>query len=105
MPREVSKPMFGYCNKCEDVWKITDSSKLPSWRAHIESSHEKPLDLLCQTCNRIFPRLRELKAHKCYQLSGVEEPVDYEFLKENDPLVKHLKGLPLSTIHEICVSL
>ena len=96
--------MFGYCNKCDDVWIINDTTKLPSWRAHIESSHEKALDLECKTCHRTFPRLRHLKAHQCYQLSGVDDAVDYEFLKDNDPLVKHLKGLSLSAVHEICVS-
>lgn len=40
----------------------------------------------------------------CSQLSGVDEPVEYEFLNENDPLVKRIRGLPLSTVHEICVS-
>lgn len=101
--------MHGYCKKCNGgdggLWIITDTKRLSAWRAHTESSHQQPLNLTCQKCNREFPRLREFQNHMCSQLSGVDEPVEYEFLNENDPLVKRIRGLPLSTVHEICVSL
>ena len=100
--------MFGYCPKCNEgeggLWIILDTKRIPHWRSHTETSHEKPLDLTCHKCDKVFPRLRDLTSHACEQLSGVEDAVVYELLGENDPLAKRLRGLPMSTVHEICVS-